>query len=178
MRPVLLTDRARIPSRTRKGTRARLGHNHSKVFSPQRLPSNGSEGLRGLRTMPAPLAIFPKKGQAFSPESVVRSRFRAFLPHFCVDLRGFSAITEPSDRPRHLCDPAERPKNLQAATNLRPETTFRNSAIHLTRIKFSQKKSPAAARTCVSQGFRDFLGLSRFAEAARPRASRRSGVRP
>lgn len=142
MRPVLLTDRARIPSRTRKETRARLGHNHSKVFSPQRLPSNGSEGLRGLRTMPAPLAIFPKKGQAFSHESVVRSRFRAFLPHFCVDLRGFSAITEPSDRPRHLCDPAERPKNLQAATNLRPETTFRNSAIHLTRIKFSQKKEP------------------------------------
>ena len=134
-------------------------------------PPTDPKGFGACERCLPPLAIFPKKGQAFSPESVVRSRFRAFLPHFCVDLRGFSAITEPSDRPRHLCDPAERPKNLQAATNLRPETTFRNSAIHLTRIKFSQKKSPAAARTCVPQGFRDFLGLSRFAEAARPRAS-------
>ena len=103
-------------------------------------PPTDPKGFGACERCPPPLAIFPKKGQAFSPESVVRSRFRAFLPHFCVDLRGFSAITEPSDRPRHLCDPAERPKNLQAATNLRPETTFRNSAIHLTRIKFSQKK--------------------------------------
>lgn len=142
MRPVLLTDRARIPSRTRKGTRVRLGHNHSKVFSPQRLPSNGSEGLRGLRTMPAPSCNFSEKRAGIFAQNVVRSRFRAFLPHFCVDLRGFSAITEPSDRSRHLCDPAERPKILQAATNLRPETTFRNSAIHLTRIKFSPKKEP------------------------------------
>ena len=105
-------------------------------------PPTDPKGFGACERCLPPLAIFPKKGQAFSPESVVRSRFRAFLPHFCVDLRGFSAITEPSDRPRHLCDPAERPKNLQAATNLRPETTFRNSAIHLTRIKFSQKKEP------------------------------------
>ena len=103
-------------------------------------PPTDPKGFGACERCLPPLAIFPKKGQAFSPESVVRSRFRAFLPHFCVDLRGFSAITEPSDRLRHLCDPAERPKNLQAATNLRPETTFRNSAIHLTRIKFSPKK--------------------------------------
>ena len=91
-----------------------------------------------------PLANFMKTGQAFSPESVVRRRFRAFFPHFCVDLRGFSAIMKPADRPRHLCDPAERPKNLQAATNLRSEKTFWNSAVHLTRIKFLQEiKSPA-----------------------------------
>ena len=179
MRPVLLTDRARIPSRTRKGTRARLGHNHSKVFSPQRLPSNGSEGLRDLRTMHAPSCKFyenragifaRKRGQA-----PISSIFSAFLRRFARVFRHY----ETCGPPEPPCDPAERPKNLQAATNLRSEKTFRNSAVHLTRIKFCKKKRALrTAQTCVPQGFRGFAGLSRFEGAARPRASRRSGVRP
>lgn len=144
MRPVRLTDRTRIPSRTRKGTRARLGHNHSKVFSPQRLPSNGSEGLRDLRTMHAPSCKFYENRAGFFARKRGQAPISSIFPHFCVDLRGFSAIMKPADRPRHLCDPAERPKNLQAATNLRSEKTFWNSAVHLTRIKFLQEiKSPA-----------------------------------
>ena len=142
MRPVLLTDRARIPSRTRKGTRARLGHNHSKVFSPQRLPSNGSEGLRGLRTMPAPSCNFSEKRAGIFArkrgQEPISSISSAFLRRFARVFRHYGTVG-PAETPLR---PAERPKNLQAATNLRPETTFRNSAIHLTRIKFSQKKEP------------------------------------
>lgn len=116
----------------------------AKSFRRSDCPPTDSKAFGTCGRCTPPLANFMKTGQAFSPESVVRRRFRAFFPHFCVDLRGFSAIMKPADRPRQPCDPAERPKNLQAATNLRSEKTFRNSAVHLTRIKFcKKKKSPA-----------------------------------
>lgn len=144
MRPVRLTDRTRIPSRTRKGTRARLGHNHSKVFSPQRLPSNGSEGLRDLRTMHAPSCKFyenragifaRKRGQA-----PISSIFSAFLRRFARVFRHYETCGPPETPLR----PCRKTQEFTSCYQFKVEKTFRNSAVHLTRIKFcKKKKSPA-----------------------------------
>ena len=146
MRPVLLTDRARIPSRTRKGTRARLGHNHSKVFSPQRLPSNGSEGLRGLRTMPAPSCNFSEKRAGIFArkrgQEPISSISSAFLRRFARVFRHYGTVG-PAETPLRPCRKTQEFTScyqFKEALQKYPEQSFAQKFSLCNRQKFSGRK--------------------------------------